>query len=158
MRPISNLFLTLVPVAVSVLAGCAHNANSHSSAGSSACRDAVTQSMAKEFPTATMSACRAEHEDGQDLFEVKLNSGGEKIEVDVAPDGMVLQTEVAIAVDQVPAKVMTSLTARYPTAKPTKAEKQVRTGKGTYYELTFLAERKATQVTFAEDGSLVEEE
>jgi hypothetical protein len=48
---------------------------------------------------------------------------------------------------------MSAFTVKYPNAKPTKAEKQVRTGKGTFYELKFAAEPKAREVTFPEDGT-----
>jgi hypothetical protein len=133
-------------------------ASASAAAISSGCPDAVKQSIGKSYPDATMTACKAEHEDRRDQFEVKLDNSGQKLEVDVAPDGTVLQTEVKIPPDQVPAKVMAAFATKYPGAKPTKAEKQVRTGKGTFYELAFPAEPKKKEATFAEDGSFVEEE
>jgi hypothetical protein len=118
----------------------------------------VTGSIAKEFPAARTSSCKEEHEDGQDQFEVKLDNGGERVEVDVAPDGKILQTEVVIPLDQVPAKVMAAFTAKYPGAKPSRAEKQLRTGNGAFFEIAFPAEPKRKEATFAEDGTFVEEE
>jgi hypothetical protein len=126
--------------------------------GSSGCPEAVAQSVAKEFAGATISKCKAEKADGVDQFEVKLDQGAQQIEVDVAPDGKILQTETVVAITEVPAKVMTAFSARYPGAKSTRAEKQVRTGKGTFYEIKFDAQPKAKEATFAEDGTFVAEE
>ena len=151
-------FTRVVFLVLSSISACARSPNANGPADESACLDAVRQPIAKEFPAATMSSCKAERVDGQDQFEVKLDNGGEKVEVDVAPDGKVLQSEVAIALDKVPPNVMAAFTAKYPTARPSSAEKQVRTGKGTYYEIAFPAESKKKEVTFTEDGTFVEEE
>ena len=151
----------LASLALLTLAACAHEPSTGTapSTSATACPAAVTASIAKEFPGATTTGCKAEHEDGRDQFEVKVvRSDGEKVEADVAPDGAMLQTEQVIPLDQVPAKVMTAFGAKYPGAKPVRAEKQVRTGKGSFYEIKFAAEPKAKEATFAEDGTFVEEE
>lgn len=152
LHPIGFLVVSLFATA------CAHPQDAASPAGPSACPPSVTTSIAKSYPTAKISKCKAERAEGRDQFEVKLENGGEQLEVDVAPDGTILQTESAIPVEQIPAKVMSAFTAKYPNAKPIEAEKQVRTGKGTFYELKFAAEPKPREVTFAEDGTFVEEE
>jgi hypothetical protein len=105
-----------------------------------------------------MAACKAEKADGREQFEVKLDQGGQRIEVDVASDGTILQTESVIPVAEVPANVMSAFSAKYPGAKVTRAEKQARRGKGSFYELKFDAQPKPKEVTFAEDGTFVEEE
>jgi hypothetical protein len=66
--------------------------------------------------------------------------------------------EQAIPLDQISAQVLTAFGAKYPGAKPMRAEKQVRRGKGAFYEIAFAAEAKAKEATFAEDGSFIEEE
>ena len=161
MRIVSPLFVCLVPSAV---AACSHEPSANTgtavqSTAAPACPAAVTASIVKEFPGAATTTCKLEHVDGRDQFEVKINkSGNEKVEVDVAPDGAILQTEQAIPLGQVPARVMTAFGAKYPGAKPLRAEKQVRTGKGAFYEIKFAAEPKAKEATFAEDGAFLEEE
>ena len=161
MRIVSPLFVSLL---LSTVAACSHEPGTNvgtaaQSASAPACPAAVAASIAKEFPGATTTSCKAENEDGRDQYEVKVDrSGGEKVEADVAPDGAILQTEQAIPFDQVPARVMTAFGAKYPGAQPTRAEKQVRTGKGAFYEIKFAAEPKAKEATFAEDGTFVEEE
>ncbi|MEO6777227.1 MAG: PepSY-like domain-containing protein [Kofleriaceae bacterium] len=123
------------------------------------CPAAVTGAIAKQFPKATVQRCKAEREDGHDQFEVKLTKAdGGKLEVDVSPAGAILQTEEVVGLDQVPAAVMKAFAAKYPKAKPTRAEKQTpATGKASY-ELAFQTDGKRKEATFAEDGRFVEEE
>ncbi|HET9987094.1 MAG TPA: hypothetical protein VFQ65_01210 [Kofleriaceae bacterium] len=123
------------------------------------CPAAVTTAIDKRFPKSTLQACKAEREDGHDQFEVKLTKAdGSKVEVDVSPAGAILQTEEVIALDQVPAAVTKAFAAKYPKAKPTRAEKQTpATGKPSY-ELAFAVDGKRKEATFAEDGTFVEEE
>jgi hypothetical protein len=157
-----NILSTLsVSLVLSLSAACAHSPSMNTAAaspGSSACPDAVRQSIAKDFAGATITACKAESEDGHDQFEVKLDQRGKTMEVDVAPDGTVLQTEAVIPVADVPAKVMAAFSAKYSGKTAIRIEKQVRTGKGSFYEIKFEAQPKAKEVTFAEDGTFVEEE
>jgi hypothetical protein len=161
MRIVSPLFVSL---ALSTVAACSHepSANTGTAAQSAAaplCPSAVTASIAKAFPGGTTTSCKLERADGRDQYEGNVDkSGGEKVEVDVAPDGAILQTEQAIPLDQIPAHVMTAFGAKYPGAKPTRAEKQVRTERGAFYEIKFASEPKAKEATFAEDGTFVEEE
>ena len=119
----------------------------------------MVQSIARNFSGASITGCKAEHEDGRDQFEVKLaDRTGGRSEVDLAPDGTVLQIEQESALDQVPGPVMTAFAAKYPGAKPSRAEKQTHPGHGTTYELAFTADGKRREITFAEDGRLVGEE
>src|SRR5260370_41299440 len=97
MRIISS---QVISVLVLTSAACLYGSNPSMTqesmgAPATACPDAVKQSIAARFPDASMTKCKPEHEDGRDQFEVKLtNKGGDKIEVDVAPDGRVLQTDL----------------------------------------------------------------
>lgn len=148
-------------VVLSLSAACAPppSANTaEASKGAAACPDPVRQSIARELTGATITSCKPEKADGHEQYEVKLDQAGHKMEVDVAPDGTILQSEMVIPITEVPAKVMAAFAAKYPGAKSTRAEKQVRRGKGTFYELMFDAQPKAKEVTFAEDGTFVEEE
>jgi hypothetical protein len=123
-----------------------------------ACPQAVTASIQRAFPQATIGACKAEHEHGKAIFEVKLTRpGGDKIEVDVAPGGEILQIEEKIAVDALPAAVKKAFAARYPRAKASGAEKQI-AGKTVRYELAFQVGTARKEATFAADGAFVEEE
>lgn len=118
------------------------------------CPKAVTDGVAKAFPKSTITRCHPEHEDGKDIFEAKITrADGTKAEVDVAPDGSILQLEEKIAVEKLPDAVKKAFATRYPKAKPERAEKQT-AGKTVSYEVAF----GKTEATFTEDGKFVEEE
>ncbi|HEX7843819.1 MAG TPA: hypothetical protein VF469_40370 [Kofleriaceae bacterium] len=122
------------------------------------CPAAVTTGILKAFPKATIGACKAEREHGKDLFEVKLTkASGDKIEVDVAPDGTILQVEEKIAVDALPEPVKKAFAARYPRGRATGAEKQT-AGKDVRYEIAFQTDKGRKEASFSADGTFVEEE
>ena len=124
-----------------------------------ACPASVTAAATKSVAGTTVTACKPEHEDGIDKFEVKLTRKDRSIvEVDVSTDGKILAIEEAIALDKLPAAVTKAFAARYPKARPSKAEQQVVTDKGTFYELAFTDGGKHKEATFKPDGGFVEEE
>lgn len=126
---------------------------------SPSCPAAVKTAIDKAFAKSTITKCKAEREDGHDQFEVKLTKAdGAKAEVDVAPDGKILQVEEKIAVNKLPAAVSKAFAAKYRKAKIDTAEKQT-PAKGTVsYELAFSTDAGRKEATFTEDGKFVEEE
>ena len=144
-----------MPAQVLVLLLCAAPAQADRPAG---CPAAVTAGVLKAFPKATIGTCKAEHEHGRDQFEVKLTkAGGGALEVDVAPDGAILQIEENIAVDALPAAVKKAFAAKYPGAKPTGAERQT-AGKDVRYEIAFVVDKARKEATFSADGGFFEQE
>ena len=124
-----------------------------------ACPAAVTTAIDKAFPKAKIDSCKPEKEHGHDQFEVKLTrADGSKAEVDVAPDGKILQVEEAIAVDKLPAAVVKAFAAKFPKTKIDRAEKQTPSSGSPTFELAFQANGKTKEVTFGEDGKFIEEE
>ena len=123
------------------------------------CPAAVKTAITRAFPKSTITKCKPEHEHGRDQFEVKLTKdGGDAAEVDVTPDGKILQVEEKIPVDKVPPAVTKAFAAKYPKAKLDSAEKQT-PGKGApTYELAFATDRGRKEATFTENGTFVEEE
>jgi ribosomal protein L7/L12 len=123
-----------------------------------ACPDAVTKAVKAAFAKATIGACKAEREHGKDQFEVVLTKAdGSKVEVDVAPDGTILQVEEKIAVDALPEAVKKAFAAKYPKARADAAEKQT-AGKDVRYEIAFQGDNGRKEATFAADGKFIEEE
>ena len=123
------------------------------------CPAAVKNAIDKAFPKATIATCKAEKEHGHDQFEVKIaKADGNKAEVDVSPDGKILQVEEKIALDKVPAAVMKAFAAKYPKAKADAAEKQTPATGAPTYELAFATDKGRKEATFSEDGKFVEEE
>lgn len=122
------------------------------------CPKPVNDAIAKAFPKSTVTSCKAEKEHGHDQFEVRVaKADGAKAEVDVAPDGKILQVEEKIAVDKVPAAVMKAFAAKYPKAKATRAEKQT-ADSSVSYEIAFDLGAAHKEATFDESGKFVEEE
>ena len=123
------------------------------------CPAVVTEAIAHAFPRSTITKCVAEKDHGHDQFEVKLvKVDGGKLEVDVAPDGKILQSEEKIALDKVPAVVMKAFAAKYPKAKAEVAEKQTPATGTPTYELAFNVDGKRKEATFDETGKFIEEE
>ncbi len=123
------------------------------------CTEPVTRSLASTFPGSTAIACKDEVEDGHHQFEVKLTkSEGTSAEVDVAPDGTILQIEEAITILTLPTVVSTAFATKYPNLAPTRAEKQTRPGKGVFFEIAFTGPAGKKEATFSESGAFVEEE
>lgn len=118
------------------------------------CPTAVTDAIAKAFPKAKVDGCKAEKEHGHDQFEVRVTKAdAKKAEVDVSPDGKILQVEEKIAPAELPDAVKKAFATKYPKAKAERAEKQT-AGAETSYEIAFGGK----EATFKADGSFVEEE
>jgi hypothetical protein len=144
MRRKSCLFVTLCLFIGTSIAGPTDN-----------CPDAVKTSIARSFAKSSIKKCKAEHENGHDQFEVVIaKDGGAVAEVDVSPDGTILQVEEKIAVDQLPKAVTKAFATKYPKAKAEAAEKQTPTKGAPTYEIKFGGK----EATFTEDGKFVEEE
>jgi hypothetical protein len=122
------------------------------------CPAPVIAGVSKAFPKATISVCKPERDHGKDIFEVKLTRpGGDRLEVDVAADGTIVQVEEPIAVDALPNAVMKAFAAKYPKAKATRANKQT-AGKDIRYEIAFTVDNARKEATFSANGAFVEEE
>ena len=87
-----------------------------------------------------------------------MKADGGKVEVDVGPDGKILQIEEAIGVDKLPAAVLKAFAAKYPKAKVDTAEKQTPASGTPSYELAFASGAGRKEATFTEAGQFVEEE
>ncbi len=123
------------------------------------CPAAVTGAITRAFPKSTIAKCTAEREKGSEQFEVKVvKADGAKAEVDVAPDGKILQIEEKVPIDKVPTAVMSAFAAKYPKAKVDAAEKQTPATGSASYELGFATSGGRKEATFTEDGKFVEEE
>ncbi|MDE2142865.1 MAG: hypothetical protein KGJ84_10675 [Elusimicrobia bacterium] len=122
------------------------------------CPAGVTGAVIKAHPGARIVSCKAEKEKGKSQYEIKIKSGKTLMELDVAPDGAILQTEQKVAMASVPVQVMSAFSARYPKAKATRAEKQTLADGKVTYELAFRRGRKRQEATFDEVGKFIEEE
>ncbi len=123
------------------------------------CPEAVKAAIEKAYPGATVDSCKQEKEKGITLFEVKVTTkDAKKLEIDVAPDGKLLQTEEKVAVESVPQTVMDGFHAKYKDAKPSAAEKQVKADGTVQYELTIGAGKQKKEITLSLAGKVLEVE
>jgi hypothetical protein len=123
------------------------------------CPPAVRSAAVKAHPDAAVTACKQEKEHGKTQYEVKLTGkAGEKLELDVSPDGTILLTEEYVDLKNVPPAVMNAFHGKYAGATPTRAEKQTAADGKVSYELAFAVSGKKKEATFTSEGGFVEEE
>lgn len=142
----------IAALALLALGGAAHGADA-------TCPAPVKASIEKTFAKSKIGSCKAEHEDGRDQFEVKVTKAdGTKAEVDVLPDGTIVQIEEKVDVVKLPVAVTKAFAAKYPKAKIDRGEKQTTAKGAVSYELAFRTDAGRKEATFTEDGKFVEEE
>lgn len=138
---------------VLVLGACGSSSHPTTSARNSTCPDAVLAAVTRAFPDAKQAPCEAEHEDGKDVFEVKIaKADGSNAELELSADGTI--NEIEEVVTAMPDAVAKAFAAKYPGATASRIEKVTPTGKPAVYELKL--ENK--EATFTETGEFVEEE
>lgn len=143
----------LIPIAA--LLACA----SLSAFAKGACPAPVKDAAGKAQPGSKIVSCEQETEKGKTQYEVQLKAAdGKKLELDVAPDGAILQTEEKIALASVPEAVSKAFAARYAGAKAARAEKQTAADGKVTYELAWRAKGKKKEATFDAGGVFVGEE
>lgn len=131
--------------------------------------EAVVKALAAAFPNATIDEVEAGEENGLKIFEVELKAGGAEIEVDVAPDGTILEIETEIALKDVPAAAAAVIAKAAEGAKidevcKEEALAEVKDGKIVKLaapKITYEAELKKGdlkgEIEVAADGTIVEE-
>ena len=123
------------------------------------CPNSIYEAARGAYPSSRVSACKEEREEGRVQYEVKLIHGNEgAIELDVSPEGVVLQTETVVAVGQVPSEITKAFNLKYPNTRVTRAERQTKRDGAVTYELAFAVHGKKHEATFKQDGTLLEEE
>ena len=138
--------LCLVPLAYSRAAG-------------EECRASVKAAVEKAHLGGKLHTCKQEKEDGRVQYQVKLEEKtGQKLEIDVTPDGTILQTEEKVSVDSLPATVSKAFATKYPKAIPKRAEQQTHGDGKVSYEIAFATDKGHKEATFSEGGQFMEEE
>jgi hypothetical protein len=84
----------------------------------------VIAAVEKRFPAAKMIGFEREEEAGKVVFEVQLQDGARRLDLDVSPDGKILSSEEAIPFQAAPEAVRKSVaTSKYGKLDIKKAEK-----------------------------------
>lgn len=123
------------------------------------CPSEVLATADKAYPGVKISSCKLEKEDGKMQYEIRFNTKRlNKTELDISPEGTLIQTEVQIGVRMVPKVVLKGFSEKYPTMKVNRALKQTKEQGGVQYELAFKDKITKHEATFNEDGTFVDEE
>jgi hypothetical protein len=69
----------------------------------------VIEAVKRKYPDARMTYFEHETEDGQSIFEIGLKRPSEKMEIELSPDGKILEEAVVIQVRDLPAEVKRGL-------------------------------------------------
>ena len=127
---------------------------------------AAAAAIKKAFPKATIDEVEREKE-GVVLYEVELKQDGKEVEVEVSPDGQIVEVSREIAKGDLPKAVAKTLAKLAGGAKIREIEKEeihavvklVKLRKPlVVYEAEFVRNGKEVEVKIAEDGRLVGKE
>jgi hypothetical protein len=118
---------------------------------------AVVEAVKKRFPKAELVAAAKETVDKKTEYEVILKNEGQKIDVTLTPDGVILGMEKEITAKDLPKAVTKTLKKTYPNADYKKVEEviKVKDGKETlaFYEVLLeTADKKTVEVKIEANG------
>ncbi len=122
------------------------------------CPAAVRDTVMKAHPAARLKTCKPEKDNGKLQYEVKITAEGKPLELDLTPEGLLLQTEEKVPLGTVPAAVLSGFQTKYAGTKPVAAEKQTKADGKITYEVAFERDGKRSEATFTDSGAFVEEE
>jgi hypothetical protein len=122
---------------------------------------AVVSAVLSKYPKGTLTRFTKEQEHGSTVYEVNVEIGTERREVEVSPDGKLLGEERTLAFEETPAAVQHAFAhSRYAKGKVVRAEESRRyvpTEKVTY-ELLVKVEGRKLELAYDYEGKLVEQE
>jgi hypothetical protein len=120
----------------------------------------VMKAVRARLPGVVVRSAEKEVENGVTVYDLELTCQGRKYEMDVKPDGTILELEKEVAARDLPQAVQTALETRYPKATY-KEIMEVNKVKGktetpVEYEVNLVtADNKKMEVTVSLDGKKV---
>jgi uncharacterized membrane protein YkoI len=153
--------ISLGLVAILLLAGANQARSAEKKIEKSAMPKPVLDAMAKKYPTAKMIAFEQADENGKILYEVGIEQGGTKMDVELSADGKIVGEESVIKDSEVPAPVKAALAAsKYKGWKVDKIEKVIKEEKtdDPVYEFVVKSKNKKFEVVFDKAGKITEED
>ncbi len=124
-----------------------------------ACPEAVLGAVEKAYTGPKVFSCLKEKEKGVVQFEVKLKTkSGNKLEIDVSPEGSIKLVEESVALDSIPQPVLSAFNAKYSKVRIKACVRQTKAEGSLTYEIAFKNRGKNHEVTLKEDGTYVEVE
>ncbi len=118
----------------------------------SALPPAVEQTVQVQSQGSTIKAFSIDHENGGTQYEVEMISSGHSKDIEIAPDGTLLEVEEQVALDSLPAAVQDALAAKASGAKITKVESLTKKEKLVAYEAATLKGTKKREIQVGPHG------
>ena len=116
---------------------------------------AVQNTITANANGGTIGRIEKENEKGVTTYEAKIKgSNGEKMEVEAATDGTLVETETIVKWNDIPPAVQNTITANAHGGKVGKVEQETEKGVTTY-EAKVKADNKKIEINVATDGTLI---
>jgi uncharacterized membrane protein YkoI len=117
---------------------------------------AVQTTITANAHSGKVKKIEVETENGATTYEAKVKSDDEKIEIEVAADGTLLETETkGLDLDDLPAAVRTTIKANANGGKVKEIEMETEKGVTTYEAEAKASGDKETKIKVAADGTLI---
>jgi hypothetical protein len=137
-----KLFIPAVVTAFLALPGLAQKINS------SKVPAAVKAAFAKEYPGTI-----AKWEKEKDNYEVSFKKNGTKMSLLIEPNGSIIETEMDIRINELPAKILTYVKKHYAGMSIKEASKITRADRSVNYEASI----NGKEVLFDDNGKFIKE-
>ncbi|CAI8942384.1 conserved protein of unknown function [Methylocaldum szegediense] len=118
---------------------------------------AVRATADRALPGVQWKTAKTETENGQQIYEMKgRDSADRAVEVEVTPDGTLVEAETEVPLEEVPVTVREALKSRLPNFKPEAVESVTKGIGSSGYEFEGLDEaKKMIEVFVSADGTQV---
>ena len=121
------------------------------------CPASVLAGVQKSHKGAKTTECLHETDDGDSYYVVSIQTAaGKKLELDMSPDGKIIETVEYITAAEVPAAVTKGLEAKYPGAKITEVDRVTDQDGEVTFDIEFTAGGKTQEVTLTTTGEVYE--
>jgi uncharacterized membrane protein YkoI len=123
----------------------------------------VLDAVKARFADAKVTKAETETEEGKTIYEIAITHKGQKIEVEVSPEGKILEYEKQIDPKDMPKAAGDALQGKYPQASYKRVEEVTKVTDGeeklAYYEVLLVTtEKKKYEVLVTPEGKITKEE
>ena len=115
---------------------------------------AVQSTITANANGGTVSKIETETENGATTYEAKVKNGDQKMEIEVAADGTLLETESKAELSNLPAAVQSTINAKAEGGKIGKIEEETEKGVTSYEATIKTADGGKIEIEMAADGTL----
>jgi hypothetical protein len=124
---------------------------------------AVVDAVKARFAGAKLTGAEMETEDGKTTYEINIEFNGQKIDVELTPDGKITEIEKQIDAKAMSKAATDALAEKYPQATFKKIEEVIKVKDGEekldYYEVLLVtAANKKFEVSVTPEGKIAKEE